>query len=355
MTRHRTLLLWLLAFLPLTIPVPASADETPQVSFGLFLDGYYAFDANRPRSRDRSFTTLPARHNEFAINLAYLEGKLTADRMRARLALQTGTSVVANYSTEFRDATKTGSQSADVLQFLQEATAGYRLAEGLWIDAGIYFSHIGMEGFVSRDNWTYTRSLVADFSPYYQSGVRLSYDPNPRWSLQLHVLNGWQNIVETNDDKALGTQIVYRATERLSFTHNSFVGRETHLRVFQDFLAKYQATPWWETGVTLDYGLQRKSQWWGTSVLQRFRLAETTYVGCRLEYYSDPDGVIVPTGTPHNFQTVGASTNVDRQLTPQLLWRNEIRVLHARDAVFPTRSGAGKNTVFGVTSLALSL
>lgn len=337
------------------LPWQASA----QVVLGGFVDGYYAFDGNQPPSRERPYTTLPTRHNEFAINLAYLEAKMNSDRVRARLALQTGTSVHANYASELRNPAKPGSQLADLLQHVQEATAGYHLAEGLWLDAGIFFSHIGSETFVSRENWTYTRSLIADFSPYYQAGVRLTYDPSERWSFQLHVLNGWQNILETNSDKSIGTQILFRPTGNFSVIHNSLIGRETELRIFQDLILKYRISDVWELAFTLDFGMQKRagldtfSTWYGTSFQNRLRLNPSTFLALRVENYSDPDGVIAPTKTPNNFQALGASVNIDCQLTPELLFRNEVRWLHARDAIFPAQTGDKTDTVFGVTSLAI--
>ncbi|MDE2291086.1 MAG: outer membrane beta-barrel protein, partial [Elusimicrobia bacterium] len=168
---------------------PAAGERLP-VSFGGFLDTYYAYDFDRPASRARAFTTQPARHNEFDVNLAYIEAVVAADRVRGRLALQAGNSVQSNYAGE----PAVGSVSGPSLtRSIQEAWAGYRVTEKLWVDAGICFSHIGMESFISRDNWTYSRSLMAEFSPYCQSGVRASYQFDKDWSAQLHVLNGWQN------------------------------------------------------------------------------------------------------------------------------------------------------------------
>lgn len=345
----------------LTAAVFAVEEKKTDVTLGAFVDTYYAYDVNAPANHERPFTTVPTRHNEFALNLAFLEGKIETDRLRGRVALQAGTSVYANYASEARDPGKTGAQLADLLQHVQEATAGYRLGDGLWIDAGIYFSHIGLESFVSRDNWTYTRSLMADFSPYYQAGVKLSYEASPRWSLQLHLLNGWQNLVETNADKALGTQIVFRPSDRFSITHNGFVGNEAGLRIFQDLFFKYRVSDGWDCAFAIDFGLQRRpagdgfASWYATSFQNRFRLGESTYVAVRLESYTDPEGVIVPTKTPNHFQVLGASVNLDRKLTRELTFRNEARWLHSRDAVFPSGNGPKEDTVFGVTSLALGL
>ena len=103
----------------------AAADTTPKITFGGFVDGYYAWDFNRPGSFDRAYTTQPARHAEFNINLAFVEVKLVAPRYRGRLALQFGTSVQSNYAGEPRIGAISG---PSVGRIIQEATAGVRLA-----------------------------------------------------------------------------------------------------------------------------------------------------------------------------------------------------------------------------------
>ena len=63
------------------------------------------------------------------------------------------------------------------------------------ITAGIFTSHIGFESAVSKDCWTLTRSILADNSPYYESGARLTYTSNNnKWLISALALNGWQRI-----------------------------------------------------------------------------------------------------------------------------------------------------------------
>ena len=83
-------------------------------------------------------------------------------------------------------------------RFLQEAFAGYRVSPSLWVDAGIMLAPFGAENWISRDNWTYTRSWMGEFSPYYQAGIRASYEITDHLLVQLHVLNGWQLIGDNN-------------------------------------------------------------------------------------------------------------------------------------------------------------
>ena len=134
----------------------------------------------------RPSTMLGTNGHSGNINLAYIEVKLEATHYRGRLALQTGTSVQSNYSGEPTIGRVSG---PSLSRMVQEAVVGMQVARNVWVDAGVFFSHLGMEGWVSRDGPTYTRSLVADYSPYYQSGVKLTWTASPKLTAQLHVVN----------------------------------------------------------------------------------------------------------------------------------------------------------------------
>lgn len=208
---------------PATPTAAAVPDENPKITFGGFVDGYYAFEFNRPATINRAYTTQPARHHEFNINLAFVEARLDAPTSRGRLALQTGTSVQSNYSGEPRNGNISG---PDLARLIQEAVVGVKIADNVWIDGGIFLSHIGMEGFISRDNPMYTRSLVADFSPYYESGVKLAWQAAPTVTALFTVVNGWQNISETNGAKSGGVRIDYAPLSSSTFSYFSYIGDE---------------------------------------------------------------------------------------------------------------------------------
>ena len=152
------------------------SDTTTKIRVNGFIDTYYAYDINRPADGERRFTTQAVRHNEANTNLAWIGVSAERRRMRARVALQAGTSVQVNYAGEPRIGATSG---PDVSRFLQEAVVGAQLSDKVWIDAGIYYSYIGLEGWSSSDNPTYTRSLVADYSPYYLSGAKLTWTVSP--------------------------------------------------------------------------------------------------------------------------------------------------------------------------------
>ena len=353
----------LVAFAPSGV---AAQDTSRTVSVGAFVDTYYAWDFNRPGpgNFDRSFTTQPARHDEFNVNLAYVELKLASPRTRARVALQAGTSVQANYAGEPRSGAISG---PDLARHIQEAVVGVRAAEHLWIDAGIYLSHIGQESWISRDNPTYSRSLIADYSPYYEAGVKATWTATTRLTAQLHVLNGWQNISETNQDKALGLRLDYVASRHLTMGYANFVGNEapdtmpSRLRVFNEVFALVTATPltMW---LTMDYGTEGRapatghSTWYGGAAIARVAMNRGLAISARLERYNDPDGVIVTTGTPIAFRVTGGSVGMDVTAPGGALWRTELRGFFAADPVFPRHAGAGLSDRDGfiVSSLAVS-
>ncbi len=345
----------------------APGDTVPKLAFGGFIDSYYAWDLLRPYNFDRAYTTQPARHADFNINLAFLEAKLSGPRYRGRLALQFGTSVQANYAGEPRIGSISGSSLS---QFLQEATVGYQLGRSLWVDAGIFFAHTGYEGWISRDNLTYSRSLMADYSPYYEAGVKLTWTPNSAVTAQLDVVNGWQNISNYNTRPAVGLRVDYAVSPSVTLSYDNFLGNmapdslAAQWRFYNDFIALYTPSGPWQFAATVDWGVQGRSTttggtatWYAAAGFAKYHVTRRVGVVARLERYADPSQVVVQTKLAYAFQTSGASLGLDVTPVPRVLWRTELRAFRSADPVWPThRPGAYARTDgFAVTSLALTL
>ena len=350
-------------------PVASTAQDPDKLSvkLGGFIDADYLYDLNRPAGLDRAlangnlYATTAERSNEFGINLAFLDAKVSSERVRGRLALQFGTSVQATYRGE--NAGLGVIQGAVPAELIQEAVVGYRVADGLWVDGGIFFSHLGFENFISRDNWVYTRSLVAELSPYYESGVKVTYQPSALWTVQFLIINGWQNIYETNTSKSVGLDLSYSPTDGAELTYNNYFGIEPGglVRFYNELIGRISVGQAVQVALTLDLGSQNKSGgagtsvWYGGALLARYQLTERLALGGRLERFSDGDGVVVTTGTPNGFAVSGVSVNLDAQLHKNLLWRNEARLLLSdQDAIFAGLSGPLVTDKFLVTSVGLS-
>ncbi|MDQ2889615.1 MAG: porin [Gemmatimonadota bacterium] len=346
----------------------ATPDTSEKTSFGAFVDGYYAYDFDRPANFDRSYTTQPARHNEFNINLAFVEARVDGSRIHGRLALQAGTSVQANYAGEPTNGIVSG---PSLSRFIQEAFAGYKVANNLWIDGGIFFSHIGNESFISRDNWNYSRSLVAEYTPYYESGVRAVWQATPKLTSTFAVVNGWQNISETNADKAVGVRLDYAANSRVTLSYDNLVGNEqpdslpSRLRIFNELIAKVQVSDALGLAATYDYGVQKRGSgagddsWHGAALIGRYQVTPTVAVNGRVEYFGDPGQVLITVpAAAASFRSAGASIGIDVSPQARLMWRTELRGFSGPDPMFPdpttSPSSLSRRDGFVVTSVGMT-
>lgn len=351
-----------LAFPTMLAAQEAAADTTPRVAVGAFVDGYYAYDFGRPASHDRAFTTQAARHDELNVNLAHVEARYASPGVRGRLALQAGTSVQFNYAGEPDEMAGT---QPNYLPLVQEATVGVSVGRDVWIDGGIMLSHIGSESWISQDNPTYTRSLAAEFSPYYETGVRATWQALPNLVAQLNVVNGWQLISENNHDKAVGVRLDWTPTAPLTLSYSNFVGREPaaatgeqDVRAFHDFIARWAPGERALLVATFDFGTQGGAGWHAASLVGRYRPAPALGISGRVERFDDGEGVVSATGLEGapGLVTSGASVGLD-VFRGAAVWRTELRTLFgAERAVFPDRDdGLVKSSVALVTSLSLRI
>ncbi|CAM3750710.1 porin [Corallococcus sp. ZKHCc1 1396] len=263
------------------------------------VDAYYGYDFNRPASATSFLPgtgTTARRHNEVTVNLASLGVSLAPEPVGARVLLGFGTGMdVLHRAEPAGDAT-----GPDVWRYVQQASLSF--VEGpLTLEAGIFPSHIGLESFQSQLNWTYTRSWMGEFSPYYQTGLKGTWRFNDHWSAQLHLLNGWQTIGDNNSGKALGTQVAY-ASDRWSAAVNTFVGNEgtgteEALRLFIDTVLTLKLTDVVSVAATADAGRQARpgadaALWYAAGANVRVRLARAVAVTARAEVYRDRDGLL---------------------------------------------------------------
>jgi hypothetical protein len=174
--------------------------------------------------------------------------------------------------------------------------------------------------------------------------VKLTWQATPKLSALITVVNGWQNISENNQDKAVGARLDYARSSSTTFSYYNFVGNEvssSRLRIFNGVGFKSGLTSNFTLQGNVDYGTQQQVATGSSS------------------WYQDADQVIVVTGTPGGFKATMASLGLD--VSPlgntRVLWRSELRGTWAGDPIFPNRSastGVSKSNTLLVTSLALT-
>ncbi len=326
-----------------------------------YLEAYYIYDFGNPQDHIRpDFVYSFNRHNEVNLNLGYIQASYRTEQIRANLALMAGTYANANLAAE-----------PGALKNIYEASIGVKISKNhdLWIDAGILPSHIGFESAVGAACWNMTRSILADNSPYFETGAKVSYtSANQRWFVSGLILNGWQRIqrVDGNNTPAFGHQLTFRPTKKITLNSSSFVGNDKpdsvrQMRYFHNFYGQIELTERLGLTAGFDIGAQQQSKgsksydvWYSPVLIASYQVSDKLRIAARTEYYADPAEVIISTGTPHGFKTVGYSVNADLAVAEHVLWRIEARSLKSKDQVFEDDGEPSQVNTFVGTSLSVS-
>jgi hypothetical protein len=336
-------------------------EDSGKINFSGYLETYYTYDFNRPQNHNRpDFIYSHNRHNEININLAFLKGSFTNERIRANLAFAAGTYMNANLAGE-----------PGVLKNIFEANLGIKLSaqKNWWLDAGVMPSHIGFESAISKDCWTLTRSMLADNSPYYETGIKLSYtSQNNKWSAAVLLLNGWQRIqrLEGNQSLGVGHQLVFKPTDKTSINSSSFIGNDKpdsihQMRYFHNLYGQFELTENWALIIGFDIGAEQKSKgskayniWYSPVLISRFQLHPKWKLAIRGESYTDKKKVLIATQIANGFSAIGYSMNIDYVPFEQVICRFEIRRLQSKDYLFYSGRTSTKDNVFLTISTAVS-
>lgn len=319
-----------------------------------YLDGYFAYDLNQPRGNERSFMVSHHRDNEFTLNLAYADLQYHGQQWRARVVPAFGTYMNANYAGEY-------------LNFLLEASFGIRLfkEKEIWIDAGILGSPYTNESPVALEQMMLTRSLAAEYVPYYLSGVKVGFPLGAKWNAYLYLLNGWQNIRETNKQKSLGTQIEFRPNGDWLWNWNTYLGYEENEiinpnyggRYFSDIYFIYSPSGKLSFSGCGYFGVQEVRneaalEWWNANLIAKYKLSEKWSISGRYEWFNDSQGAVsslAPLGgniSPRlgGLNTQSASLCGNLSVGPTALVRLECRQFFGPSDTFVRGNGSGSSS-----------
>ena len=343
--------IWLYSIVLLSFLGNAQEKDSLKIKVSGFLETYYAYDFSNPTTETKlPFMYNYNRHNEFNINNGLIRAQLQYGNTYASIAVHAGTYVDDNYVSED-------------IKLVSEAYVGMYLNgnKKSSIEVGIMPSYIGFESATTATNLTLTRSILAENSPYFMTGIKYNYKPNEKWSFSGLVTNGWQRI--NKPDKtvapAFGTQIVYKPTEKAILNWSTFIGKEFYqtelaMRYFSNLYWDNQWNSKWRTILGFDLGIQDSSSlndkhlyWMSPVLIAQYSINPKWQTALRVEYYQDEDNVIVATSDA--FKTSGASINFDYLPNSKVKLRTEARYFDSKETIFFDNKS---NNFFVTTSLS---
>jgi len=320
-----------------------------KVEIGAFLDVYYQYQFNQPKSGDVPYFVSSNRHNEMSVNLAYLDIKYTEDRMRMHFIPGFGGYMDANYAAE------TGS-----FKHFVEANIGVKpfRQKNIWIDAGVLPSPFSTETAISKDQPMYTRSLAPEYVPYYLSGVKLTVPIKKDLTTYWYIVNGWQNIRDNNQQKSIVGQFEFVPNNNHTFIGNVYVGQEQfdlhpdwRIRTFYDLqwtckinkaLTAYTCVYLGQQNRVDSVNQTSKAQWGQANTVLKWTMSNQSFLSFRMEYFKDMSGIQLQSINPVPGSVLyGSGLCYSHMLGSKSMFRLEYRALKSPYAMFNSSNGYG--------------
>jgi hypothetical protein len=307
------------------------------IHFSGYTEIYFAQDQHNWNDHQRpDFLYSHTSTNHAALNAAVLDFKYSSERIKTQLSLVEGT--YANKVT-----------SAEPIGFgaLYVGNISYKLSarDNFWLQAGVIPSHIGLESAIGFSNLSLSRSLAAENSPYYESGLALQYtSKNNKLFGSLLALNGWQTMTlraqQSRPD--FGSQLQYKPTSKITLNHSTYFGEvavldSSQTRFFQNFYAQVQLKDKWTVQLQADYGMQETGNngldksWMTGFVGISYELNEKLHLVGRAEMLRDKNNLVI---AGVNNDLWGYSFNINYLLAEHLMFRAEWRNITSNSYTF---------------------
>lgn len=333
---------------------PADTTTGGTLTISGYVDAYYQYNFNRPThvpglAWENQGRIFDIKHNEFSIGLAQTMFTYETKRSTAVLDLTFGPNAeLGNFGNIF------GSMIA-----IKQAYFSYALTDKLDFTIGQYGTHIGYELIDAPLNFHYSLSYLFGNGPFYHTGARLSYAHSDELGFMVGVVNGWDALLDFNDEKSFTAQIGITPNDDFGLYLNWIGGDEknglsfptvagmpdtinTFANLF-DVTSSYQLTDDFGIGLNAAYGNlsidttgAESSSWYGAALYLNYYFKERYGLGLRAEHFADPDGVRYFAPTSVNAFTLTADIKGKDQ---HVSFKPEIRFDVAADDVFIDEDG----------------
>ncbi len=330
--------------------------------FGLKLGGgiatSYKYDLNDPDSKRISLRSFDQDHNSFVLDLFQLQVSRAPGEDGVGFVTKVDFGKLAERLGTDWDGDGTSGNVAEEQNSvdLQEAYITYNFPglPDLQVKAGKFATHIGAELIEPWNNPNVSRSLAFSWAdPFTHAGVTASYAFSDKASLMLGVVNGWDNVVDSNDGKTFVGSLGLTPVEQFAFAINGIYGAEQpdrgdSKRGSVDFVATIKPVDDFAIVLNYIYGNETDldvggdAEWNVFSGIIAYDLVDVLPVpigfALRGEFFDDSDGVRLPTPGGAGFgdyqNAWEVTTTFKVVLAEGLMFRTEYRYDSAANSLF---------------------
>jgi hypothetical protein len=301
-------------------------EKVGKLSISGWMDAYYG--KMTPKANNVPHLVSSANLNQIDINLTYLDFRYANNGVKARVVPAFGSYMDANYASE-----KSG------LKNLMEASLGLRInaKKDIWLEAGLIGSPFTNENPVSRDHLVYSRSMAAEFCPYYLMGAKVVTPLNSKIKSSIYVLNGWQTLGLEYQTPAFANQLEINVDKNNLVNWNVYAKPGPKHRYFSDiyWIAKrnrWQWTscfyigddPWKDTSFGASPFHEQNGFWINFNTAASYQLTDKNSISARGEFFRDKFSRI-------EGSYLGGSLCFNRKISDLIYWRTELRYWYKND------------------------
>ncbi|MBL0016162.1 MAG: outer membrane beta-barrel protein [Bacteroidetes bacterium] len=284
--------------------LPEGDSTESKFKIGGFGEAYFALYSDSTGTEFQKFPTSAPRNRQFGLNMLYLSAQYSSNKARGNLGLQFGDIPLSSWDPR--------------LNMIQEANIGLRFHPKIWLDAGFFRTHIGMESIQPRENVTTSIAVTTYFEPYFLSGAKLSFLASEKLTLQVQAFNGFNNFIENNRNKAFGASAIYVFGPKAAVTLNSIFSNEAtdgmvaKNRLYNDIYYVYRGEKV-DFGAEFNFGMQTNSGLADSTAMafiySGILLAKYKFehfgIYARGEFFEDSDEILTGPVENSNHQLVG--------------------------------------------------
>jgi hypothetical protein len=265
------------------------------IEFSGLVDSYYSLNFNHPASRANQLRNFDTNANQFSLNMAKITLQHAADPVGFRMDLGLGPAFDIVHAAD--------PGGLGPLRYIQQAFVTYTapVGKGLALDVGKFVTGHGAEVIETMSNWNYSRSLLFAYAiPYYHFGLRATYPFHKTFTGTIHLVNGWNNVVDNNTGKTVGFTGSWSPSPHFTLTSNYMFGPEKNgtnrgYRHLSDTVAMINVNQQVSFMLNYDYGIDKiagggKARWTGVAGYARLAPTKRFAFIPRLEWFNDADG-----------------------------------------------------------------